>query len=293
MIGFIFRKKRRVAGKLVKSRTWWCRYGPDRHHLSAVKLNVVDEQVARTKLAEILRDAERVAHGITPPQHLRDGAIKPMADHLEDFVADLRARQRSEEYCSNTERLVTRLLTECNWKLPGNVSAESFINWRSAKPLSRLNKRPLAPKTLNEYLNHANALLGWMRKQGRILVNPLADVSKVETRGKEVRKRRAYTDQELAALLKVAGPRRVVYLTAVQTGLRRGELEALVWADVHLGAPRPFINARSSITKNKNAAALFLRDDLVEALGKLKPSNVMPGVRVFKRARRWMNCGPI
>jgi hypothetical protein len=45
---------------------------------------------------------------------------------------------------------------------------------------------------MNEYLASAKGLLNWMVKQRRVAANPLALVQKTETRGKEVRARRAY-----------------------------------------------------------------------------------------------------
>jgi integrase len=52
-------------------------------------------------------------------------------------------------------------------------------------------------------------------------------------RGRQKR-RRAITTEELSRLLEVAGKRRLLYLTAVYTGLRVDELRKLVWADLHL-----------------------------------------------------------
>jgi len=63
-----------------------------------------------------------------------------------------------------------------------------------------------------------------MQRQERIIANPLLGVKKVETRGKEVRVRRAFTDDDFGRLLAVAGERKVVYLAAWLTGLRRSEL---------------------------------------------------------------------
>lgn len=52
------------------------------------------------------------------------------------------------------------------------------------------------PKTANEYLNVARAFLNWLKRQGRISVNPLEGVIKVDVRGRQ-QKRRAVTQEEL------------------------------------------------------------------------------------------------
>ena len=58
-----------------------------------------------------------------------------------------------------------------------------------------------------------------------LIAIPCFAVGKVQTNGKQTRPRRAFTHDEIARLLAVAGPRKVIYLTAVHTGLRRKELK--------------------------------------------------------------------
>ena len=71
-----------------------------------------------------------------------------------------------------------------------------------------------APKTLNEYLTSAKNFANWLTAHDRIKANPLKSVCKVESRGRQVRVRRAFTDEEMVALLLVAGAQRIVYQTA-------------------------------------------------------------------------------
>ena len=66
-------------------------------------------------------------------------------------------------------------------------------------------KQNRSPKTLNEYLGLRFVLPSWMEKHERIAKNPLKNVQKVQTNGKQVRPRRAFTDDEMRRLLNVAG----------------------------------------------------------------------------------------
>jgi integrase len=136
-----------------------------------------------------------------------------------------------------------------------SVAAESYIAWRS-------QQHELAAKTLNEYLAALSAFCEWLIRTGRWLVNPVKSIGRVRTEGREKRKRRALADGEVERLLEVGGERGIVYLAALLTGLRRSELDELRWSDVHLDAPRPYIEARASTTKNGRRAILRLRDDL-------------------------------
>lgn len=62
--------------------------------------------------------------------------------------------------------------------------------------------------------------------------------------------RRALTEGELQRLRRVSRLRGVAYLVAARTGIRRGELEQIEWADVHLDTTQPFIAVRASVSKN-------------------------------------------
>src|SRR5208282_1255060 len=154
---------------------------------------------------------------------------------------------------------------KCGWVYPQDITADSFLKWRSSQKK--------APKTLNEYLISAKNFSNWLADNGRIKANPLASVKKVETRGKQVRVRRAYDDSEFAALLSVAGVQRIVYLTAVLTGIRHGELKELCWGDFNLNGEKPSVTVRASVSKNHRQACLPLHPQLAAALREFRPSD--------------------
>ena len=189
-------------------------------------------------------------------------------------MADLQAIGRDYQYIFDLKNRVRRLIKECHWTLLKEVSSDSFLAWRA--------RQTLAPKTLNEYSASARSLFNWMTKHGRIDRNPLAQVQKVQSNGKQLRPRRAFTREEFQRLLSEAGPRRALYLTAVFTGLRRGELAALEWDDVDLDAERPFLKARASTTKNRKEAVIGLHKDVVAELRLMQPRRAAPNRRVFE-----------
>ncbi len=119
-----------------------------------------------------------------------------------------------------------------------------------------------------------------MVAQGRMAVNPLAKVDRVEERGKQT-ERRALTVEEVERLLAVAGDRGIHYLAAAHTGLRRMELEGIKWGDLVLNNERPIINVRAAITKNKKTAVIDLHPQLVEELVSIRPALVDGGDLVF------------
>jgi integrase len=274
MIQYVFIPKRRGRGRLSRA----CYSGRYKVLGMAkpitVPLVTTDERIAEEKLQAIVDELQREAAGIISPKPLREAAQRSMTVHLSEFIADLKALQRDSMYVYNADKHVAKLIKECGWKLPKDVTSDSFLTWRA--------KQNKAAKTLNGYLDFSNVLLNWMQRQGRLIANPLAGVGRVQTQGKEKRVRRAVTDEEMRRLIGVASlEHRLPYLLAVHTGLRRDELKRLEWGDIHLDAPVPFISARASTTKNKKVATLGLPPEVVEELRKLPQASA--SARVLKR----------
>lgn len=275
MIASVFRHSRRKDGRRVIGRTYWAqlRLNPT-DKLERFSLHTTDKRVAEKRLREIVEEREREAAGILSPKPQREAAGRPLADHLKDYLADMKARQRSQAHTKHVRLRLNRLLHECGWTLPKDVSADSFMMWRA--------KETTSPKTVNEYLSAAHCFMEWMHRAGRTPLNPLSTVQRAETRGAERIKRRALTDEEVRSLLAVAGRRAVIYLAALHTGLRYGELKQLQWGDLHLDAAQPYLMARASTTKNRKDAAVFLPEELVEAFRAMRTEEVREGAKVFK-----------
>ncbi len=263
---------------------WKFRLHPADGRIEDISLGTSDKQVAGKKRADLLREREHERAGFIPAKAARDAAQRNLAEHLADFLGDMRRRGKADKYLANIKFRVTALITGCGWTLPKDVTADSFQRWRQ-------EHQDLAPKTANDYLEAARCLFNWLQKNGRVGSNPLVSVEKVATMGRETRQRRAFTDEEMRGLLEIAGTHRPVYLIAVHTGLRRSEIAALKWSDFTLDAVTPFVQVRASTTKNGKPAAMRLHPELVAALVELKTkaddSDLvfprMPRIERFKR----------
>ena len=253
---------------------WKFRLRPEDGRIEDISLRTSDKQVAQKRRAELLREREHERVGLIPSKAIRDSAQKALVEHLREYVADLRAQGRNSRYVRTVQNAVLALGEDCGWKSVQDITADSFQTWRVGQKK--------AAKTLNEYLGACSSLINWMVRNGRATGNPLVTVRKVETRGKETRVRRAYTSDEIAALLAVAGPQRLVYLTAVLTGIRHNELKGLRWGDIDLASDAPTVSVRSSISKNHKTEILPLHPGLVAELYAFKPATASAGDLVFK-----------
>ena len=257
MIAYIYRTKRRHDGKRIASRIWRARLKLNGDAKARdVSLGVSDKQVAEQKLRELTRDHERMAVGLMAPAAQRETFASPLEQLVENYVADLKALGRSADHVRHVDKRLRRLMRECRWSGLREVTADSFLRWRAGQKQS--------PKTINEYHAVVSALFTWLRKQNRVVANPFELVSKVDTRGKESFHRRALSDDEARRLL--AGPRRLLYLLSLHTGLRRGEINALHWGDLHWDTPNPFYLVPAAKSKNRKEQPRPLHPELVKEL---------------------------
>jgi integrase len=262
MICMIYRRKRTMKGKTSLARLYRGRYRLEGDRkISDIPLHTADKRVAQELLKDYVRDKQMEKAGMIPPEAIRKAAQSDIQGHLSQYVADLNALNRDIQYVKELNNRVLRLIRDCKWEALRDVTSDSFQCWRA--------KQNRSPKTLNEYLGSMSSFLSWMEKHERIAKNPLKNVQKVQTNGKQTRPRRAFTDDEMGRLLQVAGKRRVLYLTAVMTGLRRSELKTMDRDDVHLEPKVKYLNVRASTTKNHKQAIMALHPDASNELASL------------------------
>ena len=273
MIAYVYRTKRRRAGKLISSRTWRARLKLEGDLKTRdVSLGVSDKQVAEQKLRDITRDHERTAVGIISPMAQRETFESPLERLVDGYVADLKALGRSADHVRHVDKRLRRLTRECKWQNLREATADSFLRWRAGQKQT--------PKTINEYQAALSAMFSWLRKQNRVAANPFELVTKVDARGKESFHRRALNDDEAHQLL--AGQRKSLYLLALHTGLRRGEINALRWGDLHLDVANPFYAVPVAKSKSRKEQPRPLHPELVKELQAMKSAGkVTPDTLVF------------
>ena len=243
--------------------------------LSDVSLHTSDKQVAERRLSELIEQREKERGGLRTPRRALDGSKKALADHLADYVRELARLGRDNEYVYNVEMLACRLAKECGWVTTQDVSADSFRAWG--------DKQKKSPKTLNEYLGSVCGLLNWLVENEKLAENPLRSVKRIETRGREAWRRRALAEDEVQRILAASGEWLLVYLTALLTGLRRGELAKLRWEDLLLETGQSFVTVRATVSKNRRADRIPLHPQLARALKAARPADYLACDQVFPK----------
>jgi integrase len=137
-----------------------------------------------------------------------------------------------------------------------------------------------SPRTANQHRMIAIGFATWLLEQHYLDEHPFKRVPKASEEVDRRRVRRAATPEELQRLLATAPRRRAdVYLALVYTGLRRGELRQMTWADVDFEAAT--IEVRAEVSKSAKAAVLPLHPRLAEMLRARKPKRAADTARWF------------
>jgi len=225
-----------------------------------------------------------------------------MSDLLGAYVKAMRPRV-SASHCIKTERAIKALLADLKAVFLKDVKPSGIDSY-----MARLQDEGLAGRTVNAPLIAIKSLLNWAVSTRRILYNPVNCVKKVSEHDKK-RRRRALTEEEISRLITAAldGPRRralrryqnrprhdgtykavtiplpvqvrlasegrnnvLAYRLMLETGLRRGEAQALTWADVDWAACTLTTCPTWIGNKNGKRETLPLTAGLMDALKRRK-----------------------
>lgn len=215
-----------------------------------------DKRAAEIKAREIVRDAELANAGVETHRRTRHAGVAAL---IEEYRADLERRGRCDRYVQETAAQLTVLLG-------GLKDLAACTPHHLRRALGRLGDGKASARTRNLYRTAVRAFFGWLVREGRWSRNP-ADQVATASAAEPVRRRRALSPDEEARLLKAAPPdRALVYLVAMRTGLRRGELAGLTWGDLDLEG-EPTFRVRATIAKNRREEILPLAPDAADALG--------------------------
>lgn len=128
--------------------------------------------------------------------------------------------------------------------------------------LEHLKSEDKSNRTVNTFRSSLNAFANWLKDKDHLEKHDLNRLPKLNEMEDRRHPRRAATDDEICRLLAVVPEyRRYVYMTAVMTGLRRGELRKIEKRDIDLNQKR--LRVRPEVSKNRTEATLPLHDEMV------------------------------
>ncbi|MEN9663476.1 MAG: hypothetical protein RL324_2425 [Verrucomicrobiota bacterium] len=237
-------------------------------------LGTPSREIAQKRIMDIALQAQRVQERMEAPDSQREAAGKTFSQMLAHYAKYLKGQGRAKKHVHDTTARLSRMAREIHWRSVNDVRADRFEAWQSGLTCSA--------KTKKEYQVSACAFLNWLVGTNRLGVNPLAKLERIDTRGKQVRDSRAYTQEEFGKLLGVAGSYALGYQFLLYTACRWSEAYAVVWDDLALDRDEPTVVFREGTTKDKDARRVGLKAELAAALQAVRPAAGLPTDRVFK-----------
>lgn len=304
-MAYVYKRK---CDKGDKSRKWIVRWRDARTRRWRTSAGYVDKAASQKQGERLEAESAQLAEGVitTYDQH----RLRPIDEHIQDFIDHLKARGRATMYVQQVEQRLRRIVEGIGAKRLIDLDP---VKIEQMLPRLKYDDKPLGGRTVNEYITTIKGLTRWLIRMRRLDLDPLVSLSKIEpNRIQQVHPRRALTLDEISRLLtaaerrpvdevttirrgKRAGQRRanvrewviqrmkllgrerrLAYMIAVWTGLRRSEIEALQWGDLVLDTEFPVIRLRAHVTKAKRADTLALHPQLVAELKSMRPDDVTP-----------------
>ncbi len=239
-----------------------------------VTLETTVKEVAVKRLKEIHEDAEREAAGLIPAKSTRKAMQRPILELFEEFLKDVRKRERSHDYIEKMEIRIPAVAKGCRWKTPSDVTAKSFEDWWNSQTR-------YAVRSLNHYLTDTRTFLNWVERTYEIK-NPLKRIQKLPVQFNS-NGPRAFSEDELTRLYAAAPRRRFFYRFMTFTGLRHKEARRLQWGDVRLDGENPGLFLRAEATKSRRPDWLPILALLVSELRSERPVWAKDTTPVFHR----------
>jgi len=240
----------------------------------------------------------------------------PVAVVVGEFIASVKALGRSARYLQQLEARIKAVIAGT-----GATRLHELEAVKVEKYLARQGegRDGIGGMTRAEYITSIKGLTRWAFQNRKLPHDPLVNLKRPSRKVIEpVHLRRAIGPEDAARLLdaaerrplielqtvrtgvnkgkpvakvhprveakakRIGQERRLAYLIAFFTGLRRGEIRALRWGDIVLDSMPARIQLRANTTKSKRADSLPLHSQLAEALIAARPANVDPSARVLR-----------
>ena len=195
-------KRTLSSGK--KCQIWTARYRSADGRLIQKSTGCKDKRAAQARLSEWLSLEEKRKAGIMTAQEADTVQWVHVAihDHIEDFETDMKARNLHKETVRMRVYYLQTIFNACKMSRLSEINRARLERWLYGK-----RNEGMGARTANGYLAALVAFGGWLLKQGRISVNPFLGMTKFNEATDKRRPRRAFTQEELAALFEAAAAR--------------------------------------------------------------------------------------
>ncbi len=208
-------------------------------------------------------------------------ASKSLIDHLKEYKHSMIAKNRSIRHINQETSKINKIIFNCNFMYFQDIQC-NILHIYLYKQISDNN---MGARTANSYGTAFKSFLNWLKLSDIIHYNPLDHLPRFNEQNDIRHKRRAISVNELLRLLNAAlngsdwrgingYERYLLYLTAMETGLRWSELRSLKRNSFDFTSKIPTVTIEASYTKNHKNAILPIKYELMVELQKYFSENI-------------------
>ena len=220
----------------------------------------------------------------------RLASSKALKEHVEDFKLSLVAKGSSELHAIQTAKRVEFLTDACGFRFFTDITGDKV---ESKLQEMRNGPSPVSIQTSNYYLGAIKHFCRWMVRDRRASESALEHLRPLNARlDTNRRERRALTTDEQRRLVDasergperfgMSGPERaMLYLLALETGLRAGELRSLTRSSFHLDTTPPTVTVAAGYSKRRREDTCYLKASTANALESFLRV-LLPSAQVFR-----------
>ena len=290
------RRRGNGQGTLIKrggSGAWLARWYDHEGKRRERSTRTTDKAAAQRMLSKWTTDSMLRREGVIDP-HLDavpGQAQRSIDDHLPDYEAKLNAGGRNPQYVATTVGYIRAFAKALGWTKAADITADGVNTYAKT-----MKERKSASRTIHAYITAIKGFTRWLVAHHKLPRDPLTSVTKPNPKvDRRIERRMLLPDEwqwlqatTLAGQERygMAGAERVLlYATAIQTGLRAGELRSLTRGGLFLDNDLPFITCKAGSTKNRQNARQYVQPDLAGGLRELVRTKA-PKTPVFALPRR-------
>lgn len=211
---------------------------------------------------------------------------KPIQEAIDLYITDLEFQGKKNNngkvrHAKDVRWYLETIVKGCGWKTLADISAPSLKTFVHKKRQER--ERDLAGKrspenpfpysrtgwgdsAANAGRDRVHTFCNWLIEQALLKENPIGQRFKKRRNAQKTDKKRAFSNDELTALLELDNARKLIYQTAAWSGLRYEELCGLTKADLTPERERPMWQLRPELTKNQLAGNAPMMRELAALL---------------------------
>lgn len=229
--------------------------------------------------------AERIAKKHEADAALpRDGVIDPaldsisreslrtIDDHLSDYKSKLIIAGRTVGHIQRTINFVRKISSYAGFTTAADITADGVTRYAA-----NLQQEGLSARTIQAHLTAIKSFTKWLTNLHKLPRDPLMSVKKPNPQADRRHERRMLLPEELQRLeystdhssvkYGMEGKdRTLLYLTAIQSGLRANEIRSLEKGSLNLDSDAPYITCKPEATKNRQPARQYIQPELAARL---------------------------